>query len=284
MYYLNGYGNEPLAPIYYRDTPTIDPFPPVNPSWFVNGLPDNIPTQGAGLSGSPIDFIPIDVISKSAISSSTLSLNPASLSNFDGYIDTNGTFHPVVPQKIQFSNVGPGMRVVTLFYKKGSVPWIDGCKVHGKGKWVLLSDFGGIEPGSTATKSISYKQGVNQTNAESLSFTVGAKVGGTLEGITGELSASLTSTFSSSVTITEETTVTDTISFQAQDKEQRVGAYQFYRNYFVEPGQALVDLTNKQKGDSRQPMYNEINRAFDYKTNHFQKVFVLAPDDKTSIL
>lgn len=269
---------------YNRDTATIDPFPPVDPAWFVGGLPDSINTNGPGLTGGLIDYVPVDMISKVAINNDSINFSPNSLPNFDGYIDTGGTYHPYVPQKIALQGIAPGMRALTLFYKKGSLDAIKGCKVHGKGKWVLLSDFGGIEPGSTATKSISYKHGVTNTNAESLAFTVGMKVGASGSGVSAELSASLTATFSSSVSITDETTVTDTINFQAQDREQRVGAYQFYRNYFVEPDDAFNAWSNNQRNDSRQPFYNTINRTFDYKTEHFQKVFVLAPDTKTSIM
>lgn len=265
------------------DAPTIDPFPPINPNWFENGLPDSLDTQSSGLVGDLIDFVPIDFVSNVYMNNVSFGVITSDVGKFSGYIDINGVFHPVASGELFKGNIYPGLRVVTLFFKKDSEDWLKGCKVHGRGQWVLLSDFGGIEAGSTASKTISYTHGVNKTNAESLSYTVGAKVGGTLEGITGELSASLTQSFSTSVSITEEITISDTVNFQAQDREQRVGAYQFYRRYFVEPGPALVNIINEGKGSS-QTFYKDINRAFSYKTNHFQKVFVLAPDNAASIL
>ena len=266
-----------------EEAPTIDPFPPVNPAWFVGGLPDSIATQSLSLTGDLIDFVPIDIVSNVYKDNVSFGIIKADVGKFDGYIDKDGTYHPVADGELFKGSIYPGLRVVTLFAKKDSEDYLKECKVHGKGRWILLSDFGGIEAGATASKTISYTQGVNQTDATSLSFTVGAKVGGTLEGITGELSASLTASFSTSISIKEETTISDTVNFQAQDREQRVGAYQFYREYFVEPGPMLQNIINEDKGSSK-TFYKDINRAFNYKTNHFQKVFVLAPNDAPSIL
>lgn len=272
----------PPQPVY-RDTPTVDPFPPINPSWFVNGLPDSIESQSSGLMGDMIDFVPIDIVANATRDNVSYGVLIPESYKYSGYVDKDGTFHPIASGEIFKGTIYPGLRIATLFCNKDSFDWLKGCKVHGRGKWVLLSDFGGIEPGSTASKTISYTQGVNTTNAQSLAVTVGAKVGGTLEGITGELSASLTATFSTSVSIKEETTVTDTVNYQAQDREQRIGAYQFYRRYFIEPGDALRNNIN-QEINNNSTFIRGINSTFYYKTNHFQKVFVLAPDTKTSIL
>ncbi|WDV45462.1 hypothetical protein PV797_18355 [Clostridiaceae bacterium M8S5] len=255
---------------------SIDPFPPINPDWFAGGLPDSIQAESSGLSGDTIDFVPIDIIAKVSKDNVSYGVLIPEAYKYDGYVDVNNVYHDVASGEIFKGSIYPGLRIATIFVKKGMDPLIDGCKVHGRGKWVLLSDFGGIDPGSTASKTISYTHGVNQTDTQSLAFTVGAKVGGSYSGMTGELSASLTATFGTSISISEEFTVSDTVNFQAQDKEQRIGAYQFYRNFYVEPGPALRDKIAKDQTSSFAFAY-AVNKTFDYKTNHFQKVFVLEP-------
>lgn len=282
-YTKNNYTYEtPNYPHTIKST-SIDPFPPINDSWFVNGLPDILNSQNNPLAGNLIDYVPLDIVANITQNNVSYGIIKTEANKFSGYLDMSGTYHPIASGEIFNGNIYPGLKIATLFANKDSFEYLEGSKVQGKGKWVLLSDFGGIEAGSTASKSISYKTGVNTTNAQSLSFTVGAKVGGTLEGMTGELSASLTQSFSTSISITEETTITDTVNFQAQDREQRIGAYQFYRDYYVLPGDGLRNLMNDQKNRNA-AFVTEINRSFPYKTNHFQKVFVLAPNNSVSII
>lgn len=89
------------------------------------------------------------------------------------------------------------------------------------------------------TTQIAVSSGISETEAEQLSFSVGANVGFN-SGITGSLSTDLSKSFSQSVTISTETTVTDSFPFNAQPTEQVTGVYQLMQTFSIQPGDNLV--------------------------------------------
>jgi hypothetical protein len=81
--------------------------------------------------------------------------------------------------------------------------------------------------------------GLTQATTISFAYTVGAKIGGTYEAVTAELSTSLTRSFSSTVTVSEQISRTQHFSLVAQDYAQIVGIYQLVQTYSVVPGANL---------------------------------------------
>lgn len=94
-----------------------------------------------------------------------------------------------------------------------------------------------------ANQPWSYEKGITsgiaQATTTSFAYTIGAKIGGSYQGITAELSASLTQSFSTTVTITEQTTQNQRFSVVPQSYPQIVGIYQLKQNYSVVPGANL---------------------------------------------
>lgn len=257
-----------------RKDSTMEAIPISKPEWFSNGLPEYITPNGAGLVGNIIDFVPVDLISKRAISNDTIKLTPRL---FDGYIDVNGKYHKDVPKELKVTDIMPGMRIATLFYKKDSVEWIKKCKIRGKGNWLLITDWGIVKAGSPASKTVTIKQGVNRTDTKNLSYTVGVNVKGSVDEMLNTLSTSLSKTFGSKVVIVKAANVKQDINFSPQKKDQRIGVYQFYRDYYIEPSEAMTNLTIREKGDSKGRFYHDITSNFVYKTDLYQKMYVLNP-------
>ncbi|WDV45461.1 hypothetical protein PV797_18350 [Clostridiaceae bacterium M8S5] len=256
---------------------SMDPFPKINKGWYKSGFPVSIDSQKS-LMGEIINFIPVDIIAKGKIKNSTFKIKSDEIGNYAGYIDSNGKYHNKVSNSIALTNIESGARALTLFFKKGSYAYLKDCKIHSRGNWKLIKDFDKLNAGNSANRNISYKQGVNKTDAKKLSYTVGAKVNvyGTVDSIVYQLSNSLSRAFNTTIKIIKKADIKDTVSFGAQKSNQRIAVYQFCRYYFIKPGKAFLDASNEQRNNSRQLFYDEINMRFNYKTNYIQKVFVLA--------
>lgn len=264
---------------YTRDTPALELMPTIQPTWYKNGLPATLVTKSAPLSGGLLDFVPVDLISKITEKQGALNFSKDILVKnvYMGYIDQKGIYHPKITKPIPYNNIKPGDRVATLFYRKGSVPWLEGCKVSGKGNWILLDDYGTIKAGASATKTVQYMQGVNLTNARNLSYTVGAQTTGNVRDITTKLSKDLSTTLSAPITITEEASVTNTVDFATENKDQRIGVYQFCRYYYIHPGPAFNSFSQKSSTDPKIKFTSVIGRSFNYPTKNLQKMSVTAP-------
>ena len=101
------------------------------------------------------------------------------------------------------------------------------------------------------TTTIAVTSGITETDGETLSFTLGAKVSFN-KGILGELSSSLTKSFSSQVSITEQTTVTDQFQFPEKTVQQVDGVYQLTQTFTVYPGPNLTNYVTEMNDGYKQ--------------------------------
>lgn len=246
-------------------------FPDVDPNWYRNGLPEIITPPQEVYTGGLIDVFPIDLY---AVNSGDYDFNT---SPEYGYFIYNGQ---IVDGRISSTHFNAGQFMLTNMVNINDRPErFEGSKVTSNGYWKLLQDFGGIDAGSTASQQVSLTSGVSNTDSQSLSYAIGLTAGikGTIEGIelSTQISTTLTQTFGKSVTISTQQTVSTTVDYQAQPKSQRIGVYQFYRNYTTDAS----DHTRSAFEDKVKYVQKRVaTKTSSYPTNHFQKVFVLDPN------
>lgn len=267
------------APQFFQASGTdfpseILPFPPINDAWFVNGFPNIVTPEQKILSGNLIDVFPVDVY---ATENSNYSFGPTTGTKgfyiYDGKTTTD---------EVRIQNARVGQKLLTSCKDVDRFKdWFPGSKVQSKGYWQLLQDFGGIDPGSKASQTVSLTSGnsKSQTQQTSLAvgFTAGIKETIDFVEVNASLSTTLTQTFSTNITMSSSQTVSSTVEFVAQNKAQRIAIYQFYRSYGIIESDDTTKVLAQKTADSSGFRFVGSPSTSYYPTNHFQKVFVLDP-------
>lgn len=253
-------------------------FPKIQDNWFYTGFPGSL--AAGGKNGSLVNFIPITFTAKKSDKFHFI-LPP--LPDRVGYLDMEGKFSESLDFETSFTK---GQMLFTLLLKKDD-PACKDSLITNSSYWKLMTEFSGIDPGSTASKSISITSGISKIDSFNMGLSIGATIGvkAGLEGIaevTAEFSEQLSLSFGTSVTVSQQVTTTDTVEFKAQPVEQRIATYQFYENYEIKGAKPLKDKVNY----FNNPKYNAIAniatadyvpKAYDYQTRYFRKAFVLQP-------
>ncbi|HEX4166905.1 MAG TPA: hypothetical protein VHZ55_15680 [Bryobacteraceae bacterium] len=107
--------------------------------------------------------------------------------------------------------------------------------------WQLqFQDIVQANQGTTLTESV--VSGLTTATAETFSKSLGAKVNGELDAITGELSEALSQSFSRTITISSQQTVSRSTAITAQSFSQIIGLYQLMQSFQVIPGANLTQF------------------------------------------
>lgn len=253
-------------------------FPPINPNWFYTGFPTNIPVGSE--NGDLVDYIPIYFYAtRNGTEKFTLPKLPDRL----GYLDSNNVFTETLVWDKPFKK---GDLLFTLLLDKNN-PACAGSKINNMSYWNLLTEFSNIDPGSTATKTITITSGITKQESYSMSLSIGSKVGveAGIEGIgkiSAELSTQLSTSFNSNVSITEQITTTDTVEFKAQPRTQRIATYQFIERFKIDAANPLKEKVNSFNDPTKNYIANFAKAdfqgtPFNYGSRYFAKAFVLEP-------
>lgn len=253
-------------------------FPDINPNWFYTGFPTNV-SVGA-LDGNLVDYIPIYFY---ATKNGTESFTLPKLPDRVGYLDSDNVFTETLVYNSSFKK---GDLLFTLLLDKND-PACANSKINNKSYWNLLTEFSNIDPGSTATKTITITSGITKQESYSMSLSIGSKVGieAGLEGIgkiSAEISSQLSNSFNSSVSITQQITTTDTVEFKAQPRTQRIATYQFIERFTIDAADPLKEKVNSFNNATKNYVANFAKAdfeavPFDYGSRYFAKAFVLEP-------
>jgi hypothetical protein len=183
-------------------------------------------SESIRFSGKPLDYLPIQVTCKAPKCKASLSMNPPVV----GIIDPSGTQH------------GTSYGYSAMWGQLAFTLMIDAASDVAAGSMLLETDYWKLawSVSVPATEpfdhDLSVASGLAETDASSFTETIGAKIGGNIKGITGDLSFQLTKSFSHSVTITSQTTDTDHYHWLAKPQPQVVGVYQLMQSFTVVPG------------------------------------------------
>lgn len=260
-----------------NDVASVSDFPLVDPQWFYNGLPGSLIATGPLLEGDPIDFVPVPFYVRNG--PLTIRVERSEDPNIVvGFLDGNKN-----PVNIPF-NAGSVPTNAIAFYALYDAEYFQNTFPESilarRNRWMLLSDFGGVGPGSTASQTLAITSGFTTTETRQFAIEIGASIGGSGSGLNANLSLKVTESFSTSITISQQQTVSTTVNFPAQPFAQRIGMYQFCSEYEILPGPAFQEFSDSlfNSGSSLIPLLGN-TAPFLYPTNRFQKVFVLEPQD-----
>lgn len=259
------------------DVPISTPFPEPDPKWYYEGLPGFISEELPDIDGNVIDYVAVPWYSKIDISEFNYVGGP---SYIVGYADRN--FNPIVPPFKVYNTKRGDIVYYTFFSSDYMKTLYPETNLNMANRWFLLSDFGGIEAGSTASQTVQLSYGFNESQTESFSREVGASIQGSgLEGLLFNLSAKVTKSFSTTVAFSQNLTISTTVNYSAQPRNQRIGIYQYYSDYSVVPGPDFIRYSNNANNDSSQAFAPILGRRppYTYTSNRFQKVFVLEPEN-----
>lgn len=206
----------------------LPPPPVVPPNVTDVGLPET--SDSIYDDGTTLDYVPLAMFcEQSECSGKITSIGPSIL----GIMTPEGNVEQ--PKWSYDGNYGDLLYILMLDPKSEEA---QGTVIRQELYWQRISQ-SFVPPNTPHTTQIAVTSGISETEAEELSFSVGANVGFN-NTITGSLSADLSKSFSQSVTISEETTVTDEFPFNAQPTEQVTGVYQLMQTFYIEPGDNLV--------------------------------------------
>ncbi|KEH91295.1 hypothetical protein Z965_00065 [Clostridium novyi A str. BKT29909] len=253
-------------------------FPKIDPNWFYTGFPTKVPVGNA--KGNLIDYIPIFFYAtRDGNEKFTLPTIPGRI----GFLDKNNEFKDTIIWNGPFKK---GDLLFTLLLDKND-PSANGSKILNNSYWNLLTEFSNIDPGSSATKSITITSGITKTESTSLGLSIGSRIGleiglESIGKISAELSTQLSTSFNTSVSITQQITTTDTVEFKPQPRTQRIATYQFIEQYEIDAAQPLKDKISFFNDATKNYIANftkaEFNpTSFDYSSRYFAKAFVLEP-------
>lgn len=254
-------------------------FPKIQSYWFYTGFPTKLNVGGA--NGNLIDFIPIFFYAtKDGNETFTLPKLPDRL----GYLDQNNNFTESLFWSGPFKK---GNLLFILLLDKND-PSTVGSKLANHSYWSLLTEFSNIDPGSTASKSITISSGISKEQSEEMSFSIGSRVSveigiEDIAKVSAELSSQLSSSFSTSVSISKQITTTDTVEFKAQPRTQRIATYQFIEQYEIDAANALKEKLANFNDKNKNYIANFAKadfqvKPFDYESRYFAKAFVLEPE------
>lgn len=210
------------------DDSSLPPQPviPIDP--VENGLPSR--SESKIFSGSLLDYLPVPCTCESQSCKPEMSgvKRPVvGLMDPQGIQHSSGTFHALWNQLLFTLMLDP------------STSTASGSVIQETDYWQLIAQ--DIVPANTTHQiQVAITNGVSQTDTTSFAYTVGIKIGGSYQGITGELSASLTKSFTHAVTVSEQQTVTRTFTVDAAPYQQVVGIYQLMQAFAVIPGANLT--------------------------------------------
>lgn len=233
-------------------------FPKVEPNWYYTGFPAKVAVGGS--QGNLIDYIPIYFYAtRDGNEKFTLPKLPDRL----GYLDTNNTFTETLVWDGSFKK--DQLLFVVLLDKKD--PACAGSKVNNNSYWGLMTEFSNIDPGSTASKTITITSGVSKEKSFTFSTSIGMKITAKA-GIPGivelsqEFSASLSTSFGSKIDVSSQVTTSDTVNFQAQDKTQRIATFQFFEQYNINAAKPLQDKVKDYNNKSKNYVANFAHLKF----------------------
>ncbi|KEH99110.1 hypothetical protein Z962_06235 [Clostridium botulinum C/D str. BKT12695] len=253
-------------------------FPKIDPNWFYTGFPTKVPVGNA--KGNLVDYIPIFFYAtRDGNENFTLPTIPGRI----GFIDKNNEFKDTIVWNGSFKR---GDLLFTLLLDKND-PSARGSSLLNNSYWNLLTEFSNIDPGSSATKSISITSGITKNESRSLGFSIGSKIGvevgiESIAKISAELSTQLSTSFNTGVSITQQITTTDTVEFKPQARTQRIATYQFIEQYEINAAEPLKDKLKFFNDPTKNYIANFARAefkptSFDYSSRYFAKAFVLEP-------
>ncbi|MGD2114526.1 MAG: hypothetical protein PVG07_05730 [Acidobacteriota bacterium] len=208
----------------------MPPRPEVPPNVTEVGLPsesDSVENRGATL-----DYLPVAqfcTATKCKWTITDINYPILSIMTPDGKVvqpdyEVEGNFDDLLDVLMMApeSDLGEGTRISQVrFWRRLTQAWVPADEPH--------------------VTRVSVTEGITETESQSLSFTVGAKVGFN-KVIFAELSAQLTESFGYSVSVSSEQTITEEFSFGEAPAEQVVGVYQLMERYVIYPGPNLANF------------------------------------------
>lgn len=264
-------------------TPIPIEFPEADPSWYYYGYPGTVPAGNS--SGKLIDYIPISFYAKK---DEKIYVGFPPNPDYVGYLNSDKEFTDNLV--ISGKEYKRGDFVFAILLSRNAAD-AQGSQLLNESYWALLSEVSNIKPGQTVTKSVAVTSGVTTQESKTFSYSIGStagfKVGFSGSEISAQLSASLTRSFSKAITVSTQMTVTDTVTFEAQTKQQRAALYQFHERYRLYPGKALYDLQDYYNGTSDDNAKFYSSRfyctikpppTFNYQSRYFATSFILKPD------
>lgn len=208
----------------------MPPLPVVPPDVTKVGLPSQ--SESVEDQGTTLDYLPLAIYCKQKRCTWTIEKIKSPIMSI---MTPSGK---VVQPKHKVNGSYGGLLWIFMIDPKSSLG--DGTYINQTRFWQRLTQ-SWIPANEPHVTRIAVTQGITETESQSLSFTVGAKIGFAKKVINAELSASLTKSFGYSVSIHSESTVTDEFPFSAQPVEQVVGVYQLMERFMVYPGPNLAN-------------------------------------------
>jgi hypothetical protein len=243
----------------------IPPHPVVPPDVTRVGLPDQ--SDSVVSDGNPLDYLPIAVF----CNSSHCVLD----AKIGGPIF--GIMTPSGEELSRYEARGGSGDLLYVLMAAPNSPLGAGTIVREKRYWQRLTQ--AFVPENTPhTFQLGLTEGITETESQTLSFTVGAKVAFS-KVIDAELSASLTRSFSYQVSISTQRTFTEIFNFPALATQQVDAVYQLMRSYEVVPGPNLANFVQQRNLGSQIlclfPIFCVTNKAelpFSYPGTTFLQV------------
>lgn len=257
-------------------------FPDPDPQWFFEGYPEVV--EAGEAMGSLVDYVAVSFYARQD-GHIFAGFDPIDI--YDGYINDQGQYVKDIQIDKDYRK-GDFVFAILLNKYAGAAQY---TMIRDNSTWGLLSEVSNVLPGQEVTKMVSVTSGVTTEESKTFATTVGAtigfKAGVTGAEVTASLTTSLTQSFKSSVAYTTEITVTDSITFPAQPREQRVAIYQFIQDYDIIPGGPLMgwrDYLNGTSTDEAKFFSSKwvcnVDQAppFRYPSRYFATSFVLEPE------
>lgn len=285
MYFCREDGFVSVTPLLLNATvnaPVPIMFPDPDPQWFFEGYPNIV--QAGSAMGSLVNYVPVSFYARQD-GHITAAFDPIDI--YDGYINDQGAYVKAIQIDKDYRK-GDFVFAILLNKYAGAA---QSTMIQDNSTWALLSEVSNVLPGQIVTKMVSVTSGVTTEESKSFSSTVGStigfKAGVTGAEVTASLTVSLSASFKSSVAYTTEITVTDSVTFPAQPREQRVAIYQFIQDYNIIPGGPLQGWRNYLNGTTTDEAKFFSSRwicnvdqapPFRYPTRYFATSFVLEPE------
>lgn len=220
------------ATVKYLGARADDNLMPPSPQVPSNVTEVGLPTMSASVDvyGTTLDYLPVAVYIKNC----PVALEFGTQYPMIGIMTPDGD----VVQRYQTKVITPGSLSCVWMFDPKSELGIE-TSIRQKLYWNRVSQ--SLIPEKTPhTTSVSVTSGITETEGESLSFSIGAKVGFS-KVITADLSSTLTKSFSHQVSITNQTSVTEQFAFPEKPVKQVVGIYQVNQTFSIYAGANLAN-------------------------------------------
>lgn len=257
----------------FMDQDVMYTFPPIQASWYLQGLPMSLIQFNASSVGCPLSFFPLDVLSKVQIIDEPFTY---AVEDAVGYIDEFGRYTSYPPERI--INVAPGERVVTILFNAMD-PLVNESLLAFQGYWELIFESKIIQGDVSYARDVTLTYGLNLTDAILLSFAIGQPINGDLEEVLVTLNEALTQTFEREFDLQEYLQFDETINFGTNALSRRLGLYQFNYYFQTSLSEDLLLLINNQIFDPNSTIYySQSSYVGEYATNMFQQIEVVQPE------